>query len=199
MSTVPLNAVKTTDFNESQTVAERNAVAIASEILEDRDVTIYNPNWRILSNQRDKDRFGVIDIDWINGDHDFDEGHDLYEEISGPDQDRLDSFIPLAFQYTPAVPADQRNVGGFSTVNGPYPKDDRPRTSGCMVLLDENDQEFFGVAVAHEVCHYLGLEHEEAQDNLMEEHGGITGHQLTWAQWDKIRQHGMMKWLAPDI
>ena len=135
MSTVPLNAIKTTDFNVSQTLAERNAVAIASEILEDRDVTIYNPNWRILSNQRDKDRFGVIDIDWTDGNYDYDEARDLYEEISGPDQDRLDAFIPLTFQYTTAVPADKRNIGGFSTVTGSHPKDDQPRKSGCMVLL----------------------------------------------------------------
>jgi hypothetical protein len=199
MSTVPLNAIKTTDFTSSQTTAERNAVAIASEILEDRDVTIYNPNWRILANQVDKDRFGIIDIGWTNNDHDFDEAHDLYEEISGPDQDRSDVYIPVSFQYTPEVPADERNVGGFSTINGPYPKDDEPRRSGSTVLLDENDQEFFGVAIAHEVCHYLGLEHEQAQDNLMEKTGGVTGHKLTWTQWDKIRQHGMMKWLAPDI
>jgi len=199
MSTVPLNAIKTTDFTAPQTIAEHNAVAIASEILEDRDVTIYNPSWRILSNQKDKDRFGIIDIGWTDGHHDFDEGHDLYEEISGPDQDRLDAFIPVGFQYTSEVPPEHQNVGGFSTVNGPYPKDDQPRKSGSMVLLDENDQEFFGVAIAHEVCHYLGLEHEDDSDNLMEKTGGTTGHQLTWTQWDKIRKHGMMKWLAPDI
>jgi hypothetical protein len=199
MSTVPINAIKTADFSAAQTTAERNAVTIASEILEDRDVTLFGPNWRILSRQADKDRFGLIDIGWTNDDHDFDEAHDLYEEISGPDQDRLDVFIPLGFVYADAVPADERNVGGFSTVKGPFPKDDDPRRSACMVLLDENDQEFFGVAIAHEVCHYLGLEHVTADDNLMQANGGNSGHKLTWDQWNVIRQHGMMKWLAPDI
>lgn len=198
MSTVPVNPIKTAVFTAAQTAAERNAVTIASEILEDRDVTFYDPNWRILSSQADRDRFGIIDVDW-NGNYDFDEASDLYEEVSGPDQDRLDAFIPLGFGYTDAVPADKRNVGGFSTVNGPFPKDDDPRRSACMVLLDENDQEFFGVAFAHEVCHYLGLEHVDAEDNLMHKNGGLTGHSLTWEQWNKIKQHGMMKWLAPDI
>jgi hypothetical protein len=199
MSTVPLNPIKTTDFTGSQTTAERDAVGIATGILEARDVTLYDPNYRILSNQADKDRFGMITIAWSGSNYDFDEASDMYEQISGPDGDRLDLFIPLGFDYTPDVPADQQNVGGFSTVNGPYPKDDQPRRSGCLVLLDENDHEFFGVAIAHETCHYLGLNHVDAEDNLMQENGGVTGHNLTWEQWDAIRQHGMMKWLAPDI
>jgi hypothetical protein len=199
MSTVPINAIKTGDFTANQTAAERNAVSIAAEILEDRDITLYDPSWRILSNQADKDRFGLIDIDWSANTWDFDEAHDLYEQISGPEQDRLDVFIPLGFAYTDDVPADKRNVGGFSTVNGPFPKDQTPRRSACMVLLDENDEEFFGVAIAHEVCHYLGLDHVDGEDNLMHKNGGLTDHRLTWEQWDKVRQHGMMKWLAPDI
>jgi len=199
MSTVPLNPIKTTDFTAGQTTAERNAVAIAAELLEDRDVTLFGPNWQILSNQADKDRFGIIDIDWASNYWDFDEAQDMYEQISGPEQDRLDMFVPLGFAYTADVPADKRNVGGFSTENGPYPKDGAPRRSACLVLLDENDQEFFGVAVAHELCHYLGLGHVESTDNLMHRNGGTTGHKLTWQQWDTIRQHGMMKWLAPDI
>jgi hypothetical protein len=199
MSTVPLNAIKTTDFTAAQTTAQRNAMTIAAEIMEARDVTFNGPNFRILSRQADKDRFGIIDIDWSNNYWDFDEANDMYEEISGPDADRLDVFMPIGFGYTAAVPADKRNVGGFSTENGPFPKDSDPRRSACLVLLDENDHEFYGVAIAHEVCHYLGLPHVDADNNLMHKNGGLTGHLLTWNQWDTIRQHGMMKWLAPDI
>ena len=182
MSTVPVNAIKTTDFTAGQTTAERNAVAIAAELLEDRDVTLYDPNWRILTNQADKDRFGVIDIDWSSNYWDFDEANDMYEQISGPEQDRLDVFVPLGFAYASAVPADKRNVGGFSTENGPFPKDIDPRRSACLVLMSENDHEFFGVAVAHEICHYLGLPHVDSTDNLMHKNGGTTGHKLTWQQ-----------------
>jgi hypothetical protein len=199
MSTVPLNAIKTTNFTAAQTTAQRNAMTIAAEIMEARDVTFNGPNFRILSRQADKDRYGIIDIDWSSDYWDFDEAQDMYEEISGPDADRLDVFMPIGFGYTAAVPADKRNVGGFSTENGPFPKDSDPRRSACLVLLDENDHEFYGVAIAHEVCHYLGLPHVDADNNLMHKNGGLTGHLLTWNQWDTIRQHGMMKWLAPDI
>jgi hypothetical protein len=199
MSTVPINAIKTTDFSAGQTAAERNAVTIASEILEDRDITLYGPLWRIISSQANKDRFGTIDIGWTNNYWDFGEAGDMYQEISGPEGDRLDVFIPLAFAYKPEVPADKRNVGGFSTVNGPFPKDNDARRSGALVLMDESDQEFFGIAIAHEICHYLGLDHVDGATNLMERSGGSDPHELTWEQWDKARQHGIMKWLAPDI
>jgi matrixin len=199
MSTVPINAIKCTDFSAEESSAERDAVERAAEILEARDVTLYAPNWRIISSAENKARFGVIDIGWSSDTWDFSEAHDMYEVISGPEGDRLDLFLPLAFAYDDAVPADKRNVGGFSTVNGPFPKDDSPRRSGSLVLVDENDVEFFAVAIAHEICHYLGLEHVEAEDNLMHKNGGLTGHLLTWDQWNTIRQHGMMKWLAPDV
>ena len=203
MSTVPINAIKCDDFTAAQTQAERDAVEIAAEILEDRDVTLYGPNWRIISSEANKDKYGVIDIGWDDDDDywDFGEVDEMYEDISGPEQDRLDVFIPLALAYEDDVPADKRNVGGVSTINGPYPKDSDPDDSGCMVLLDENDVDFFGVAIAHEICHYLGLGHvpDAQDDNLMHKNGGLTDHKLTWDQWNTIRQHGMMKWLAPDI
>ena len=199
MSTVPINAIQTTDFSAGQATAEGNAIVIAAEILEDRDVTLFGPFWRIISSQANKDRFGTIDVGWTNNYWDFGEAGDMYQDISGPEGDRLDVFIPLALAYKPEVPADKRNVGGFSTVNGPFPKDDDRRRSGSLVLMDESDQEFFGIAIAHEICHYLGLDHVDGSTNLMEKSGGSEPHELTWEQWDKIRQHGMMKWLAPDI
>ena len=201
MSTVPINAIKCDVFTANQTNAERDAVQIAAEILEDRDVTLYGPNWRIISSEANRNKYGIIDIGWDDDYWDFSEVDEMYEDISGPDSDRLDVFIPLDLAYKDEVPADKRNVGGVSTVNGPYPKDDDPEDSGCMVLLDENDVDFFGVAIAHEICHYLGLDHvpDSQDDNLMHKNGGLTGHFLTWDQWNAIRQHGMMKWLAPDI
>ncbi len=199
MSTVPINVIDTTDFSAGQEAAESNAVAIATEILEDRDVTLAGPNWRIISSRENRDRFSTIDVGWTDNSWDFSEAKDMYEAISGPEEDRLDIFIPLAFAYRSEVPADKRNVGGFSTIMGPFPKDDDRRKSGSLVLMDENDQQFFGVAIAHEICHYLGLDHSTDANNLMEKSGGGAPHELTWDQWNVIKQHGMMKWIAGDI
>jgi len=69
-------------------------------------------------------------VGWSGGKYDWDEVRDLYEEVSGPEPDRLDVFIPVALGYADTVPADQQNVGGVSTVNGPFPKDDDARRSG---------------------------------------------------------------------
>ena len=200
MSTVLVNAIKTTDFSDSQKAAVVTAVTIASEILEDRDVTFYDPRFSVLSDQSDKNRFGLINIGWTNNDHDFDEAHDLYEEISGEGQDRLDVFIPLNFTFAADVPSDKRGIGGFSNVNGPYPKDDDRRDSGNMVLLDASDLNGFGQAIAHEVCHYLGLTHRGDDDfNLMQGKGKSTALGLDYGQWETITQHGMMQVLAFDI
>jgi hypothetical protein len=199
MSTVPVNIIDTEDFTASQESAEADAYAIACEILEDRDITLNNPFWKILANQAARTRYSVLDIGWTNDDYDFAETHDLYEEISATDGTRMDVFIPLSFSYAPDVPSDKRNVGGVSTVNGPYPKDNDKRNSGCLVLMDENDHDFFGVALAHEICHYLGLPHVESEDNLMHKNGGLTGHVLTPDQWGDAKDHGMVKWLAADI
>lgn len=199
MSTVPINRIKATDFSDSQSTALANGLQIAIDILEERDITLHDPFWRIISDPNNRLRFGTIDIGWSTSNYDFDEAEDMYEEISGPEPDRLDVFIPLAFNYLSSVPADKRNVGGFSTVNGPFPKDDDPRRSGSLVLMSESDHEFFGVAIAHEICHYLKLNHVDAEDNLMHRNGGITGHSLTWEQWNDAKDHGMVKWLAPDI
>ena len=195
MSTVPINIIDTENFSADQLNAESDAWEIACEILEQRDITLYNPGWRIISEQSARTRFFTIDIGWDTW-YDFSEAGDMYEEISGPDGDRIDVFIPLAFAYSSSVPADKRNVGGFSTVDGPYPKDDDGRRSGSLVLMDETDHNFFGIALAHEICHYLGLDHVTTADNLMEEHGGDDPHSLTWDQWNKATAHGMMKWLA---
>lgn len=199
MSTVPVNIIDTEDFTASQESAEDDAYEMACEILEDRDITLNNPFWMILGNQSARNRYSVIDIGWDNNTWDFDEVDDMYEEISATDGTRMDVFIPLSFAYASDVPSDKRNIGGVSTVNGPYPKDDDRRDSGCLVLMDENDHDFFGIALAHEICHYLGLGHELSEDNLMHKNGGLTDHVLTWDQWSTATNHGMMKWLAPDI
>jgi predicted Zn-dependent protease with MMP-like domain len=62
--------------------------------------------------------------------------------------------------------------------------------------MSETDHDFFGIALAHEICHYLGLDHDTGADNLMEAHGGAAPHNLTWNQWNTVIGHGMMKWLA---
>jgi hypothetical protein len=196
MSTVPINIIKTEVFSAAQSNAVFEAWEIACEILERRDITLFNPNWRILSQQSARTKYSVIDIGWNNNWYDFSEAGEMYKEISGPDGDRIDVFLPLAFNYKTEVPADKRNVGGFSTINGPYFKDDDPGRSGSLVLMSETDHDFFGIALAHEICHYLGLDHDTGADNLMEAHGGAAPHNLTWNQWNTVIGHGMMKWLA---
>ena len=99
MSTVPVNVIWCDDYTAEQWTDITDAVDMAAEILEDRDVTLNNPDWRILSREADKDRYGIIDLDWDDGERDYAEANDLRENISGPDGERVDIFIPLGFTY----------------------------------------------------------------------------------------------------
>lgn len=199
MSTVPINVVWCDDYTSSQWNDVVDAIDMAAEILEDRDVTLYNPDWRILSSEADKDEYGIIDLGWDDGSRDYSEADNLREEISGPDGERLDVFVPLGFTYSSDTPADKRGVTGFSPRPGPYPKDDDPDDSGLVVRHRSTSTLKFGETFAHEICHYLGLPHVDSDNNLMYFSSGRDDNRLTWDQWNTIRQHGMMKWLAPDI
>ncbi len=197
MAAVPVNIIACADFTNEQIQAEHDAVTVATELLEQRDITLYDPKWQVLASEQDKGRFCLLEIGWQDGDYTYGEGGDLLEAVSGPDQERLDVFVPQGFEYTDDVPQDRRDLGGFSVVNGPVPKDDRPRSSGCVSLLHDSDPQFFGQAIAHEIGHYLGLEHEmEDENNLMYPSGVLT---LTWDQWNTLRQHGMVKGFLPGV
>jgi hypothetical protein len=199
MSTVPINVIWCDDYTAEQWNDITDAVDMAAEILEDRDVTLYNPDWRILSNEADKDRYGIIDLDWEDGERDYAEANDLREDISGPDGERVDVFIPLGFAYSGDTPANKQNVNGFSPRPGPFPKDDDAESSGLVVKHRSTSTLKLGETIAHELGHYLGLPHVTDENNLMFDSSGRTDNKLTWDQWNIIKQHGMMKWLAPDI
>jgi hypothetical protein len=199
MSTVPINLIWCDDYSSTQWNDVVDAVAMAAEILENRDVTLSNPDWRILSRKSDKDKYGIIDLDWKDGSRDYSEADDLMEDISGPDGERIDVFIPISFAYSSDTPSDKRNLNGFSPRPGPYPKDDDRDNSGLVIRYRSASTLKFGETFAHEICHYLGLPHVDTDDNLMLDSSGRSDNKLSWDQWNTIRQHGMMKWIAPDI
>jgi hypothetical protein len=199
MTTLPLNVIWCDDYSAEQWKDLRDAVDMAAEILEDRDVTLYNPDWRILSREADKDRYGIIDLEWEDGKRDYEEANELRENVSGPDGERVDLFVPLGFAYSDDTPADKRNVNGFSPEPGPFPKDDDAGRSGLIVKHRSTSTLKLGETIAHELGHYLGLPHVSDESNLMFDSSGRTDNKLTWDQWNTITQHGMAKWLAPDI
>jgi hypothetical protein len=57
------------------------------------------------------------------------------------------------------------DAGGWSNTNGPCDKDVAGRT-GAVVELKSNEN-YWGILIAHEVGHYLGLSHANDMDNVM--------------------------------
>jgi hypothetical protein len=91
---------------------------------------------------------------------DTSEAEDLWNEFNGPDG-AIDVFLAQIINGDSA---------GKSPVGGSCDKDSKD-DSGCVIAVADNSDgtgTTLGQAIAHEVGHFLGLEHEtELPDNLM--------------------------------
>lgn len=113
------------------------------------------------------------------------EAQDLTEDWNGPDGG-IDAFFVQSIG----------DAGGWSNTPGSCDKDDKNDLSGA-VLEVSGSRRFTGVLLAHEVGHYLGLQHANSGTNLMgvdsngdgigEINSNSTG--LTSSQGSTIRGH----------
>jgi len=78
---------------------------------------------------------------------------DLTDDFSGPN-DGIDVF------YVQSI----LNAGGWSTTPGPCDKDEKDEMTGAVIELSSG---ILGILTAHEVGHYLGLQHDTTITNVM--------------------------------
>jgi hypothetical protein len=81
------------------------------------------------------------------------EAVDLTDDFSGPN-DGIDVF------YVQSI----LNSGGWSTIPGPCDKDAKDEMTGAVIELSSG---ILGILTAHEVGHYLGLQHATTITNVM--------------------------------
>jgi hypothetical protein len=166
---------------------------------------IFSPGTPILEIRRsdgDWSRYRDIRVEEDKDDEctDSDEGDDLRDDWSSPGQyaDRIDVFFVESFSGD----ACASSLGGFSPIDGPSSKsgDD----SG--VILDVKDmniltsswgEQVFGILIAHEVGHYLDLEHTTAMNNFMNPTVGTANTVITYGQWKDMRDHFFVRRLNP--
>ena len=112
------------------------------------------------------------------------EATQLTEDWSG-DNDGIDLFFVTTIT----------DAGGWSKTNGSCDKDVSGRT-GAVVEL-KSDEEYWGILLAHEVGHYLGLSHANDIDNVMGDDSDGNGigsidsgsTELTNTQGDTMKSH----------
>jgi hypothetical protein len=122
---------------------------------------------------------GTADANGREHIEDTGEARALADEWTVPD-DALDVFLVLTFAGI---------IGGYSPIPGSCDKNRKGR-SGAVVAVDNGP--FLGVGLAHEVGHYLGLDHVRDPANLMFD-DGLPGMNLTSSQGATMRRHCSVK------
>lgn len=104
-------------------------------------------------------------------------------------RDGIDAFMVSSV----SIEEDFEDAGsaGISPQNGPCNKDNTTGATGIAVAL-QNDPVVIGDVLAHELCHYLGLHHQDSDGmNLM--YPVRNGVHLTAEQATTMREHCMMR------
>ena len=131
-----------------------------------------------------------------NKDHDCtsgsDEADDMRDDWSSP-TDWLDVWLVESL----SGPACSASVGGFSPVDGPSGKggDD----SGVIIKMSSADlsttggRNLMGIIIAHEVGHFLGLNHAADPTNFMAASTGGSNTGITHNQYRDMAEHDFVK------
>lgn len=132
-------------WTESRLLRVQHAIDLTREIYAQADMGVRSIFWRSIA-PPESDPFIAVDAG---------QATDLTEAYSGP-EDGIDVFWVVS-----VIDAD-----GWSNSEGPCDKDDNGRTGAVLQIANLSD-DGAGVLLAHEVGHYLRLEHANSINNVM--------------------------------
>jgi hypothetical protein len=136
-----VSAIKPDDLTKIQ-----YAVQITRDLYAQASLGIRHLNWQQIS---------VSDADDYLDIEDADEAEDLTDDWNGPNGG-IDVFWVRSIG----------DAAGWSETPGPCDKDDKTDQTGAVIELS-NSKRTTGIVAAHEIGHYLGLEHSNSMANMM--------------------------------
>lgn len=125
-----------------------------------------------------------------------DEADDLRDDWSSPTE-WLDVWIVESF----SVPSCAPGITGFSPVDGPTGK--RGSRSGFVIRCNGRDLETtngrirMGRTIAHELGHFLGLNHHDDDTNFMFRSNGVNRTDILHGQYLEMTEHGFVERFVP--
>lgn len=122
------------------------AIQVTRDLYAQADLGVRRLNWQRIALG---DAAGYVNIS------DGGEAEDLTDDWNGPGTG-IDVFWVQSIG----------DAGGWSNTNGPCSKDSKDGRTGAVIEVS-GSRRFTGVLMAHEVGHYLGLEHANSSTNLM--------------------------------
>lgn len=132
-------------FTEAQALRIQHAIDVMREIYAQANLGVRRIYWRYIG----------LDKAWPFITVDSGGATDLTDAFSGPN-DGIDVFWVQTVS----------DAGGWSNSDGPCDKDGKGRTGAVLEVTGSSD-DFKGVLLAHEVGHYLTLQHANAITNMM--------------------------------
>jgi len=173
----------------------------ASSILEQQGLYISETRiFGLPSNDSDWSRYRDIRLEEAKGggcSFDSDEADDLRDDWSSP-TDWLDVWVVESFSGPPCT----ASIAGFSPVDGPTSKGGDK--SGLLVRRNGRDLEsdrgrmLTGVIIAHEVGHFLGLDHTRDTRNFMLATVSSNATNISHAQFRTMARHGFVERFVPQ-
>ena len=150
----------------------QTAVQVTREIFAQRGLGVRELRWQFITVAQ---AGGYVTIDTTA------EAKNLTDDWNGA-AGGLDVFI-VRNMLTP------EGFIGFSAIEGPCDKDDKDELTGSVTSLNATPPFTSGVLMAHEVGHFLGLQHTNATNNLMNPSVGASTTLLTSGQGTDLRDH----------
>jgi hypothetical protein len=182
--------------NGFQSVVENEA----SAILEQQSLYITRADVFVLpSDNPDFNRFRDLIMD-DNKDHDCTSGSDEADDLRD-DWNSPTSFLDVWIVESLSGPACAASVLGFSPVDGPTDKDGD--NSGFIIKINGTDltsatgRQSLGLTIAHELGHFLGLEHVTDNTNFMNAFNMLTNTGVTHGQYTNMADHGFVERHVP--